>query len=145
MNSSFSDTKLVEVIFKISRFMKGNMSYSSELNSLSLLQIQALSFIKNKQNAQMREIADQFKIEMPTATVLIDKLCKMDLAERQEDKDDRRLVRIVLTKQGLRLLEKALTERTKKIDKIVSYLSEEDKKDLLRILNLLLERIENKK
>jgi len=136
------NVNLVETVFKISRFMRESMSYTSEFTSLSLLQMQALIFLKKRRNAQMGEIAGQFKIEMPTATSMIDKLCKMELVQRQEDRKDRRLVRIILTKAGLKLLEKAMRERTKKIAQMLSYLSETDKKDLQRILYLMLEKIE---
>ena len=137
-----TDSKLIEAIFLFSRLMKENMSYSSELTKLTLLQLQALIFLKQKPYVQMREIADKFTIEMPTATSLINKLCKIKLVARQEDANDRRLVRVVLTDQGKYLLEKAMRERTKKINSILAYLSENDKNDLLKILQVLTHQME---
>src|SRR5260221_13397325 len=134
--------ELIESIFRLSRLMKDNMCYSSELTTLSLLQLQALIFLNKKQNAQMREIAEQFKIEMPTATSLINKLSAAKLVSRQEDVKDRRLVRIVLTEQGKTLLEKAMKERTKKMHFLLSYLSDNDKIELLRIIQILTKQME---
>ncbi len=137
-----TNSELIESIFRLSRLMKENMCYSSELTTLSLLQLQALIFLNKKKNAQMREIAEQFKIEMPTATSLINKLSTAKLILRQEDSKDRRLVRIVLTEQGKTLLDKAMKERTKKMHFLLSYLSDNDKIELLRIIQLLTKQME---
>lgn len=136
------ESELVEKIFSLSRFMKGNMSYSSDLIHLSLLQLQALIFLHKTKNAQMRDVAQHFKIEMPTATDLITKLVKQKLAVRTIDKTDKRLVRITLTSQGKKLLTEAMKERSKKVTRMLSYLSEKDKQQLLAILSVLIVKME---
>lgn len=46
--------------------MRGNISNHTELTKLSLLQLQALIFLAEHNHAQMREIAEHFKIELIT-------------------------------------------------------------------------------
>ena len=135
-------TQLAEIIFKTSRMMREHMGFKSEVGNLSMLQLQALLFLKKEHNAQMREIAQFFKIELPSATSLVDTLSKAKLVERKTDSDDRRIVRIILTEQGKALLKQAIKKRTKKIASILSYLSNEDKNDLLRIMQKLLDNLE---
>ena len=85
----------------------------------------------------MREIAAHFATTMPTATSLIDKLILARLVKRGNDITDRRVVKLTLTGHGEKILEEISNHRKEKISKILSYLSEQDKKDLLRILNTI--------
>jgi DNA-binding MarR family transcriptional regulator len=137
-----NSVELVEMLFKISRLMKAEMSYTNNLTHLSVLQIQTLMFIHKNKRTSMSGIADNFRIEMPSATSLINKLCDQKLAARFEDPSDRRLVRITLTDEGKTLLEQAMRERRIKLEKILSYLSEKEKSDLSSILISLNNRLQ---
>ena len=136
MSDTITD-KLAEKIFEISRSLKGSMSLKTSLVHLSILQIQTLDFLSKNEFVQMSEIADYFHIETPSATVLLNKLHDLELVHRQADPKDRRLVRIGLTDEGKLLLKEATKERNNKIEKMLSLLSDEDKKELLRILNII--------
>lgn len=135
------DTKieLVEMIFKVSRLMKEKMSYTNNLIHLSILQIQTLIFLnQNKNNnISMSDIAGYFRIELSSATSLVDKLYDQKLIERNVDQYDKRLVLITLTSEGKILLEQAMHERKKKLEKILSYLSKKEKFELLNIFKTL--------
>lgn len=135
-------TQLIEAFFQMSRLMKEEMGYSSRLCHLSLVQLQALVFLKKNPDAQMGEIATNFKIELPSATSLMNTLSKLDLVERKADKKDRRLVRISLTQQGTALLADAMKARKKKLDETLKHLSKEDKKSLLDIIQKLISKME---
>ena len=140
--TSKTDSQLIAKIFTFSRFFKDQMRYQTDLLHLSLLQIQTLLFLHEHPSTQMRDIATCFSIEMPTATNLINKLVREDLVSRQQDKEDRRLVRIMLTGKGKKLLERVMKERNKKLSHLLSYLSSKDKDNLLRIISLLTDTME---
>jgi DNA-binding MarR family transcriptional regulator len=129
--------ELVEMVFNISRLVKGEMSYTNNLTHLSMLQIQTLIFLNYHKKTSMSDIAQKFRIELPSATSLINKLCEQKLVSRHEDEKDRRLVLITITPDGSNLLEQAIAERRKKLAKVLSYLSEAEKTQLLTILNTL--------
>jgi DNA-binding MarR family transcriptional regulator len=131
------DSQLIEKIFTFSRLMKEKMSYDTGFLHLTLLQIQTLLFLHHNPQVQMRDIAAHFSIEMPTATNLIHKLVKEDLVTRQLDDEDRRLVRILLTQKGQKLLEDAIRERNQKLSLLLSRLPKADKENLLRIISML--------
>ena len=135
-------TQFIETLFKSSRLVHERMGYNSDIAHLSLLQIQALSFLKRNANAQMREIAAHFRIELPSATSLLNKLVSLQLVKRLPDLNDRRLVRVALTEEGEALLQKALNEKTAHFEQMLSYLTETEKKELLRLLEKLNERME---
>lgn len=136
------NSQLTDTFFKISRLMKEEMGFSSDFCKLSILQIQALVFLKKHPQSQMTEIAANFKVELPSATSLINGLVKLKFVERKPDKKDRRLVRISLTKSGNFFLTDAMKARSERMKKHLSYLSLEDKKSLLDILQRLTAKLE---
>jgi DNA-binding MarR family transcriptional regulator len=131
--------ELGEMMFKVMRLMKEEMSYTDSFVHLSILQIHTLFYINRNKDKQvtMSDIAKNFNIELPSATSLINKLCDQKFAERYFDLKDRRLVLIRLTRDGEKLMEQAATQRNKKIEKFLSYLSEKEKSDLLNIFKTL--------
>lgn len=138
------DSKLVEAIFKLSRAMKEGMSFDQDLVHLTVLQLQTLIFLKKQKSVPMTELARQFKIELPSATSLINKLAKAKLILRKTDNQDRRVIKISLSKQGVILLQKAMQERERKIQINLAYLSCKDKQNLLVILEKIIDRIDKK-
>lgn len=141
MNKSITN-ELVETLFKTFRLMKHQLSFTDKLIHLSALQIQALIFIDHNKNPRMHDIARHFRIELPSATSLLNKLWEMKLVKRQTDSKDRRMIRITLSTQGKKLLEQVVSERKSKLEKILSYLPENEKEELLRILKSLNSRLE---
>jgi len=143
MNGNKLNEDLMELIFEFSRSMKERTAVNPSTNHLSILQLHALIFIKRHETANMSEIAEYFKIELPTATTLLNKLSKEKLVKRQSDKKDRRLVQISLSKAGELLLTKAKILHMEKINVVLSYLSLTEKKSLLKILKTLTDKMEN--
>lgn len=136
------NSQLVEKMFTFSRLMKGYMQYNTGFMHLTLLQLQTLLFLHDNPQVQMRDIATHFSIEMPTATTLITKLVKEELVARRQDEEDRRLVRIVLTEKGKKLLEDAMRERNQKITLLLSSLSQSEQNHLLEIISHLIATME---
>ena len=126
--------ELVDLLFKISRLMKEEMSFTNKLTHLSILQIQTLIFLNQNKKNSMTDIAEYFHIELSSATSLLNILCDQKLVKRFEDHEDRRLVIVTLTDKGKTLLKQVICERKKKIEKTLSYLSKKEKKELLNIL-----------
>jgi MarR family transcriptional regulator, organic hydroperoxide resistance regulator len=129
--------KIVEVFYEVSRSIREKMSFDCDAAQLTVLQIQTMILIEKNRILSMGDIANEYKISLPTATVLSDKLVKLNLIKRGKSKDDRRIVNISLTEKGKMLLKKAMKQRHAKINEILSYLSSEDRGELLRILDNL--------
>ncbi len=144
MSKPDNTNELIETIFKVGRLMKSEMSYTHDVTHLSVLQIQTLFFLKHDKdkNISMTDIAGYFRIELPSATSLVNKLITQKLVERHADKNDRRLVLIALTPEGKTMLEHAMCERRKKLEKVLSYLSEKEKSDLSSIFKTLYNKLQ---
>ena len=141
MTNTIND-QLTEMVFAFSRTMREGMAFDSDASRLTVLQLQALIFIHKKKIVSIGDIANQFKVSLPTATVLSGKLVKMNIVKRTRGRSDRRIIKISFTQKGEHLLKKAIRQRHQKINKLLSYLSVEDKKRLFNILNNLLVRIQ---
>lgn len=141
---SDQDNKLFEYLFTISRFMRGEVASDFKKQHLTLLQLQALIFIKDRGEAQMQEIAEHFKVAKPTATTLLSNLDKLGLIQRLGDTKDRRIVKVTLSIEGERMFKQVLKYKKEKIKTLLSYLPKTDKADLIRIMATLAEKIANK-
>jgi DNA-binding MarR family transcriptional regulator len=137
------NNQVLEAIFKLGRNFKDSMSDSFKNSHSTMLQCEALMCIKKHKDTHMGDIATHFSTTMPTATALIDKLIGAKFVKRENDVNDRRIVRITLTKSGEKQLSETTKQRTNKMDKLLSYLSKQDKLELLRILTILTEKSEN--
>ncbi len=133
--------EFVGTIFEITRRMKGKMSFSCESVHLSPLKVRALSYINDNNTVTMTDIARFFNFELPSATSLLNGLYDMHLVDRCESKHDRRLVQISLTLEGKKWLKQAELHQRQMTEKMLSYLSEGEKKKLLSILVTLKERL----
>jgi DNA-binding MarR family transcriptional regulator len=142
MTSKALHDQLAEVMFTLARTMKDGMTFDSDTAQLTVLQLQALIFVCKQESVTMTEVANKFKISLPTASALSDKLVNASLIKRENDKTDRRIVKLVLTEKGTALLTEAMKQRTIKIDKMLSYLPQKEKEQLLHIMKSLLQNIQ---
>ncbi len=131
------DDQLLKSHFMLMRAIKNEFDDKSTLTALTIQQLFVLVFLKEKGEPQLGELAVNFRITKPSATSMVDKLVRLKLARREEDKDDRRIIRVKLTPLGNQMLKKALEERAKVMKKFFTKLSEKDKLDLLRVFNRL--------
>lgn len=134
--------KIIGTMFKVFKAMKDTMSFNSQSSHLTMVQFEALICLKKNKQLHMKDLADHFSITMPTATSLVDKLIATKYATRKNDEKDRRIVKISLSKDGEKILQEAMKQRTNKFNKLLSYLSKDDKVELLRILQTVIEKSE---
>jgi DNA-binding MarR family transcriptional regulator len=88
-----------------------------------------------KEKATPTEIAKQAFRETHTISSLVDRMAKKDLVKRVKDQNSKKIVRIVLTDEGKRILQQAMERES--LHKIISSLSEtqyEQVKECLKIL-----------
>lgn len=131
------DSEIFDLMFQIWKNIKVRADSFKEASNITMPQFLALSLIEKKGIIHMKEIAEYFSIEMPTATSLLNKLARLSLINRATDKADRRTVKVTLTRKGEELLTKAKGIQEKNVRKMLSYLSEGQKADMLEILKTL--------
>ncbi len=101
---------------------------------ITMPQFIALEYIKTKGELKMSEIASEMGITLPAATGLIDRLHILKMITRVHDKNDRRIIRIVLSPKGNRVVVRIISKRMKLIKKFFGQLTESERQSYLKIL-----------
>lgn len=105
---------------------------------LTIPQIEILKFLEVNKSASMKLIADHLKITPPSATVMVAEMEKKGLVKRVSEKEDRRVVAIILTAKAEKF-HKAMHERKHTVfHSMMERLTSADKKSLERIINILI-------
>jgi MarR family transcriptional regulator, lower aerobic nicotinate degradation pathway regulator len=104
---------------------------------VSILQSITLRFIKEK-NPSMKELADFLSITPPSVTSLIDKLARPKMVMRQKNLNDRRGVRLKITRQGEKYLKRCMQEMEKRMRKNLGTLTKQEQKKLIEILSKII-------
>jgi DNA-binding MarR family transcriptional regulator len=135
------EQKIFESIFNLIRTLRTKNSHEEKSTKLSLLQAHTLIFIKERQPIAMHDLAHCFQITKPTATSIINVLTKSKYVGRINDKIDRRVTKVKLTKKGEDFIAKEMHKKNSKVSKLLSYLTQEEKGNLMQILKKINNRL----
>ncbi|AJK69992.1 MarR family winged helix-turn-helix transcriptional regulator [Corynebacterium marinum] len=108
-------TKLYVMYFRI-----------AEQSDLTGPQLSIMARLKDNGPARISQIAREEGIRMPTASNALHQLEQRELVERIRDEQDRRGVRVRLTRLGVSELERVGEERTKYLAEMIGTLGDED-------------------
>lgn len=138
MKKRSATEKIISLMFNMGRAIKKQcLESSGRADGLSILQIEALWYVKEGKEVLMKDLAGHLFIAPPSATSLTDDLVKEKLVKRSEDKKDRRTTAISLTPRGKRALANFLKKRMEKAKNRIDKLTQAEKKSLLAILGKL--------
>lgn len=100
---------------------------------------------KNPDSLTMSELSSELKVPMSTATRIVDGLVQRRMVERVNDPNDRRVVRVQMSKHGRKLYETGMTYSRQRITKLLHDFSDEEQGQLLSLMNKLFEALMNEK
>jgi MarR family transcriptional regulator, lower aerobic nicotinate degradation pathway regulator len=138
MSNQLTDD-LISLIFNTGQILREKVSEKIGFKDCSFLHAQTLHFIKDKDKTTMKDVAGYLRITPPSATSLINSLVEKGLLIRTSDKDDRRTIKLEITKEGTELMKNNFKRVTGIIEKSISRLSEKEKKGFINILNKISE------
>lgn len=99
-------------------------------HDLSRSQVSALMMINHRKNCQVTMIGEDLGISTPAASQLVDRLVQLDMVEREEDPDDRRVKILALSKKGRELIHEGFKARLYWTDELTESLSEKNLEDI---------------
>ncbi|MEJ5344479.1 MAG: MarR family transcriptional regulator [Chloroflexus sp.] len=108
---------------------------------LTLPQMVTLFAIREAGLCRMSDLADITQQSAGTLTGIVDRLIEENLVGRVRDAEDRRVVQVMLTRQGEQRLALVEEARRADMDRILSRFSLEQLQDLAHLLQLLLDGI----
>ena len=132
------ESSLGDLLLILRRDIHESIKKEGFKHELTFSQMEALRFIGPSGKATMKGIADYLKITPPSATGIVDELQKKGLVKREDDKKDRRVVFIVSTLQAQKLFNSMHKWKDAIFHKMLSKLSDKDKKNLERIIKILI-------
>lgn len=135
------NNEIINLVFNLSRMVRTGIFFDKNNKHLTLYQIQTMLFIAKRKKARMIDIAQNFNITKPTATVLVNSLVNSGSLKRAIGKKDKREVEISLASKGKNLLNKVMKLRSTKINQILSYISDKDKLTLRIILQTVVDKL----
>ena len=107
-------------------------------NDISMPEAEVLWFIGPDGSATMKAIAEHLKITPPSVTSMVRALEQKGIVERKADPADRRTVSIVLSKTAKELHSAIKKKKDGVLKKMVSRLTEKEKKELERLITILI-------
>ena len=136
--SEFADkiTEIMPVIMKEFARRQANELFKSKI---TLPQFLILNFLHNSGESKMKELAKFMKVTTAAMTGIVDRLVRDKYVARHYDPKDRRIIKINLTAKGNNLVNKASQERRDMIISVFGKISEEERRDYLRILTHIYE------
>ena len=130
---------IIQATFEIGRVLRRRMM-SANGKDIHMGQLHALAFIKAKNGITMKELAASMMVTSPSATSFIDRLATLGYVRRVADTTNRKLVRLAITPEGLKVLKRKTAEKKKMFMELFTPLSVADQKSLLTILHKVLPR-----
>ncbi len=109
----------------------------SQFNDLSITEMHTIEAISMYKKKNTSEVAKELSITVGTLTIAINKLVKKGYVERIRSEDDRRVVKLGLTKKGRLLYRVHQHFHREMIKAILVGMDEEESKALLKALNNL--------
>jgi MarR family transcriptional regulator, 2-MHQ and catechol-resistance regulon repressor len=126
--------ELISHVFIMGRMMRDRMHKHVGNGQCSLLEMEALRYVKENGRPHMREIAANFRVTPPAATLMIDGLVKMKLLSRALDPKDRRTVHIAITAKGRQFLDRGVKKKISSMKKVFSALSPTERAQFVHII-----------
>jgi MarR family transcriptional regulator, organic hydroperoxide resistance regulator len=104
-------------------------------------QLAVMKMLEPVGKLSLSELSDRIRARNSTVTGIIDRMEREGLVERRRSEEDRRVVHIVLTRQGRQLASEIPVEPVQIFRQVLSELSTRDAADLKRILTRLARRV----
>ena len=101
---------------------------------ITLPQFISLDLINSHGSMKMKDIAGELNISLPAATGMIDRLYHLGLVKREFDPKDRRIIKIIITPRGKKILESTKESRRKAIEEVFLGLSAKERESYLNII-----------
>ena len=112
----------------------GRIEAESPYATLNLSDQTALARIGTPPGAIMRDVAQELDSALSTATTVVDRLVKRGLVRRERDEANRRVVRLGLTDEGRRLIDRLSKEQRASSAAVLATLEPEERKLYLDLL-----------
>lgn len=108
---------------------------------ISISELSVLHYLFFKTKPSMSEMGKDLSVDLSTLTRIVDKLVKKNLIVRKPDLEDRRVVRVAMSRKGRAIGEKFKQEHKEKVKSILKQMMPEERNTFLNLLETIHTRI----
>ena len=138
MKNTSTKSNLSDLFISFRKNILESMKKGTFGHDLTFSQVEILHFIGPSGKVTMRNIADHLQIAPPSATEIVSEMEKKGLIVRKNDKNDRRVVFIVLTPTAKKFSTSLCKHKELVFKKIFSKLNKKDREEFERIIRILI-------
>ena len=129
------------VLAQVARLMRRAFDERAREIGVTRPQWLVLSVLQRHEGIKQGGLAEILEVEPITAGRMIGRMQEAGLVERREDSTDRRARRLYLTDRGREIIERLQPLAVETSDEALKGVSAQDKKQLSRILEMMLENL----
>jgi DNA-binding MarR family transcriptional regulator len=128
--------ELLEVVPIVMKEIRSQMR-SQGSTDLTVPQFRTLAFVNRNQGSPLCKVADHMGLTSPSASTLVDGLIKRGLMTREDQPDNRRRVRLVVTSRGRAILEASTRGTMAYLAKKLSSVSADNREVIVKAMETL--------
>lgn len=118
--------------------MRGSIRYMKE-KGLSISQVGAMFEITRGRD-NVSDVGDALGISIAAASQMLERLVQLGLVKRTEDRQDRRVKKLVVTEKGRRVMRESIEARQGWLVDLVSTLSPAEKQQVAAAVDILADK-----
>ncbi len=118
--------KIMRSIFDLVLTFSKMLNFNNEVENLRAIELYVLLYVAQKGSQKMSELAQAFSMTKSNITFLVDSLEQKGFVSRSRSDEDRRVIMIELTQKGQQIYKQILSDFSKLIDKVTSWIPPED-------------------
>ncbi len=139
MTTEENTTRLIRASDNIRKVLASMEGFTCDAG-LSQPEFLALESVSKQKEITMSKLAKNLDIGFSTATSIIDRLIEKKLVIRERDHNDRRIVKVLLSKKGDKIISSYHEQERKSLKKMIEFLTESEQESFV----LILEKMANK-
>jgi MarR family transcriptional regulator, 2-MHQ and catechol-resistance regulon repressor len=129
------------MLMQTSRAIQERIRDDMAKNNLTITEFAVLEVLFHKGKQTIQQLASSVLISSGSMTYVIDKLEQKALLKRNACPEDRRVIHITLTENGLELMNNIMPKHEEFVDFTFESLTSNEKEDLVRLLKKVKNRV----
>ena len=134
MDITHFSQRMTELLPQLIRGSARQEHNSLTRGEITLPQLSAMECLARHGARPMNEIARELGISRPAATGLINRLIAQQLAKREHDTRDRRIVRVTITPKGRRMVANIWTQKRRTLVRVFGQIAPHERAQYLKTL-----------
>lgn len=140
MTTEENTIRIIEAFDKISKVFASMECFTKEI-SLSKPELLTLESVFKQKELTMSKLANNLDIGFSTATSIIDRLIEKKLVVRERNHGDRRVVKVLLSKEGEKIISSYQEQKKISFKKMIEFLTEGEQESFVIVLEKIADRM----